>query len=550
LRQGQPQQRPAASTAAGRRRNGSNAAHDAVRDAGREAGREAAREAGRVAAAVHPGHHPAPAQGGAAAEEAGGAGGAPAHAPQRATRSRGADASGSPVEQGSPADRSAAGNGSGVTRPAPASHVPRSQPVRRAAPDDRAAIHPGDFVLLLIDDDPTFTSALMDRARAQGFKVVVATGGESGLALARDLKPHAITLDISLPGMNGWAVLDRLKHDPAVRHIPVHIVSITDEGLHCTLVQGARGYINKSATDSDIDAMLADLMAFVRIDRRSLLVVEDDDNQLNSIIELLGGDDVDTASARSAEEALEAMRSRRFDCVVLDLGLPEMNGAELLDRIRDDPSLAVVPVVVYTARDLTRAEKEHLHSLAEAVILKDASSPERLLEETGLFLHRDESKLAPAKRQMLEHARRNDPALVGTRVLIVDDDVRNVFALTAALEQRFGMNVLYADNGLDGIEMLRNNPRIDVVLMDVMMPGVDGYETMRRMHQLPGNEDIPIIAVTAKAMKGDREKCLAAGASDYIAKPVDTDQLASLIRVWVSEAGRERRRCDPQGVTV
>jgi CheY-like chemotaxis protein len=373
----------------------------------------------------------------------------------------------------------------------------------------------------------------MERARTQGFKVVVAAGGESGLALARDLRPSAITLDINLPGMNGWAVLDRLKHDPSVRHIPVHIVSITDEGLHCTLRQGARGYTNKSAAEADIDAMLADLMDFVRNGRRKLLVVEDDENQLNSVVELLGGDDIDTTAARSAEGALEAMRAKRFDCVVLDLGLPEMNGTELLDHLRDDPELAGVPVVVYTARDLTRAEKDKLHSVAEAVIVKDADSPERLLEETTLFLHRDESKMAPAKRQMIEHARRNDPALLGARVLIVDDDVRNVFALTAALEQRFGMTVIYADNGLDGVEMLRTNPRIDVVLMDVMMPGVDGYETMRLMHNLPGHENIPIIAVTAKAMKGDREKCLEAGASDYIAKPVDTEELLSLLRVWL-----------------
>jgi CheY-like chemotaxis protein len=221
-------------------------------------------------------------------------------------------------------------------------------------------------------------------------------------------------------------------------------------------------------------------------------------------------------------------------------------GAELLDRMHGDPELSIVPVVVYTARDLTRAERERLAPLSEAIIVKDATSPERLLEETALFLHRDEAKLPPEKRQMIELARRNDPALLGTKVLIVDDDVRNVFALTAALEQRFGMSVVYADNGLDGIEMLKTAPRIDVVLMDVMMPGVDGYETIRRMRKLPGHEGIPIIAVTAKAMKGDREKCVEAGASDYIAKPVDTDQLASLIRVWVGEPGRWREKCDVQ----
>jgi hypothetical protein len=218
-----------------------------------------------------------------------------------------------------------------------------------------------------------------------------------------------------------------------------------------------------------------------------------------------------------------------------------MSGFDLVDAVRRDRALAGTPIVVYTARDLTRAEQTKLHDAAEAIIIKDARSPERLLEETMLFLHRVESDLPPAKRKMLEQARLNDPALVGARVLIVDDDVRNVFALTAALEQRFGMRVTYADNGAEGIRALETAEHVDVILMDVMMPGMDGYETIRRIRQLPARGDLPIIALTAKAMKGDREKCLAAGASDYIAKPVDTDQLASLIRVWIGE-----RKCDPE----
>jgi CheY-like chemotaxis protein len=246
-----------------------------------------------------------------------------------------------------------------------------------------------------------------------------------------------------------------------------------------------------------------------------------------------------------AEEAVEAMRSQRFDCMVLDLGLPGMSGFELIDTMRRDPRLRSVPVVVYTARDLSRTEQEQLRASAEAVIIKDATSPERLLDETSLFLHRAEADLPPNKRKMIEQARLNDPALQGVGVLIVDDDVRNVFALTAALEHRFGMRVTYADNGAEGIGQLKSSAAIHVILMDVMMPGMDGYETMRRIRQLPGHESIPIIALTAKAMKGDREKCLEAGASDYIAKPVDTDQLASLIRVWVGE-----RKCEPRDATT
>ena len=421
--------------------------------------------------------------------------------------------------------------------------------VRPAPADDRAAVRPGDAVLLVIDDDPVFTAMLLGRARSHGFKVVIATGGESGLALARDLRPGAIALDINLPGMNGWAVLDRLKHDPAVRHVPVHIVSVTDDA-HCAIKQGARGYLRKIASPEALDALLAELMQFLNRPRRSLLIVEDDSAQLDRLVELLGGDDVEAVTAANAEAALEAMRGRRFDCVVLDLGLPEMNGADLLDRVRGDPTLATVPVVIYTARDLTRSERERLRGVAEAIVVKDATSPERLLDETAMYLHRDESKLPPSKRRMIEQARRNDPALLGTKVLIIDDDVRNVFALTAALEQRFGMSVVYADNGADGVEMLRTSPRIDVVLMDIMMPGLDGYETIRRIRELPGQEMVPIIAVTAKAMKGDREKCLEAGASDYIAKPVDTDQLASLIRVWVGEPARGNRKCDPEAVST
>ena len=359
--------------------------------------------------------------------------------------------------------------------------------------------------------------------------------------------------------MNGWAVLDRLKHDPAVRHIPVQLVSVTSD-FHCALREGARGYIEKPSSAEVLDEMLRELQAFATSSTRSVLIVEDDENQLNSMIELIGDDHVKTAAARSAEEAitayldlslfeaaffLTAMRQTRFDCVVLDLGLPGMNGFEFVEYVRKDPKLKLVPIVVYTARDLTRDERSRLEKASEAIILKDATSPERLLEETALFLHRDESKLPPAKRELLEQARRNDPTLLGTRVLIVDDDVRNVFALTAALEQRFGMQVAYADNGEDGIRMLEQSDHTDVVLMDVMMPGMDGYETIRRMRKLSGNGNVPIIALTAKAMKGDRERCLAAGASDYIAKPVDTDQLASLIRVWVS--GRSSMsHCEPE----
>jgi CheY-like chemotaxis protein len=428
--------------------------------------------------------------------------------------------------------------------PATGPSVSLSNPTaaRGLAPaDDRGRLEPGDRVLLIIDDDPPFAGIVSECAKSHGFKVIVASEGESGLALARELKPSAITLDVALPGMNGWAVLDRLKHDPALRHIPVHVVSATEDTTNCAMKQGARGFLQKSGNIAALEALLTDINSFIERFQRTLLVVEDDENQSSSIAELVGGDDVEVTQVRGGEEAIEAMRSRRFDCIVVDLGLPGMSGFELIDAMRRDASLRSVPVVVYTARDVSRAEQEQLRASAEAVIIKDAHSPERLLDETSLFLHRVEANLPPNKRKMIEQARLNDPALQGIRVLIIDDDVRNVFALTAALEHRFGMRVIYADNGADGIEQLKSSAAIDVVLMDVMMPGMDGYETTRQIRQLPGHETIPIIALTAKAMKGDREKCLEAGASDYIAKPVDTDQLASLIRVWVGE-----RKCEPQ----
>jgi CheY-like chemotaxis protein/signal transduction histidine kinase/HAMP domain-containing protein len=424
----------------------------------------------------------------------------------------------------------------------PASAALNPNNSRSTAPtDDRGRLKPGDLVLMIIDDDPAYAQILSDRASTLGFKVVIASEGEAGLALARELKPSAVTLDVALPGMNGWAVLDRLKHDPAVRHIPVHILSATEDTAHCAMKQGARGFLQKAPDIAAVDQMLADIKLFVERGERQLLIVEDDENQANSIAELVGGDDVKITVARSAEEAVDAMHAQQFDCLVLDLGLPGMSGFQLLDTMRADAGLRSVPVVIYTARDLTRSEHDQLRAAAEAVIVKDATSPERLLDETALFLHRAEADLPAHKRKMIEQARLNDPALQGIQVLIVDDDVRNVFALTAALEQRFGMRVAYADNGAEGIEKLKSAEYVDVILMDVMMPGMDGYETMRRIRELPGHESIPIIALTAKAMKGDRQKCIDAGASDYIAKPVDTDQLASLIRVWIGE-----RKCDPE----
>ncbi len=397
--------------------------------------------------------------------------------------------------------------------------------------DDRHAIHPGDRVLLIIEDDESFGRILLGFARDRGFRGVVAVGGAQGLELARRLSPDAITLDLRLPDMDGWVVLDRLKHDANTRHIPVHLISAMDDerrGLDC----GAIAYLRKPAEGTALEEALGRIQSFLDRRLKHLLVVEDDAIQRKSIVELIGEDDVVTTAVESAEAALAAIETQSFDCLVLDLKLPGMSGFELMKAIRDRPASRRMPMIVYTGKELTRTEESELRRLAETVIVKDVRSPERLLDETALFLHRVQSNLPPSKRDMLRHLTEVDPALVGKRVLLVDDDARNLFAITTILEQH-EMRVIYAENGQQALDKLVSDDGVEIVLMDIMMPEMDGYEATRRIRAQPKYARLPIIALTAKAMKGDREKCLSAGASDYITKPIDADQLVSLMRVWL-----------------
>ncbi len=397
--------------------------------------------------------------------------------------------------------------------------------------DDRDTLAPGDRVLLVVEDDPAFARILLEVAREKGFRGLVALHGDVGLAMARRYKPDAITLDLQLPDIAGWTVFDRLKHDPATRHIPVHIISGRDERQR-GLELGALAYLQKPATrDALLDAF-GGIQGFLERKVRNLLVIEDDDAQRRSIVELVGNGDVQTTAVGSATEALAALSNQPFDCVVLDLGLPDMPGVELIRQIKKTVGARNLPIIVFTGKELSRREETELKRVSSSIIIKDVSSMERLLAETALFLHRVESNLPPPTRELLEQLHRVDPVLVGKKVLIVDDDVRNIFALTSALE-RHQMQVIYAENGRDGIEMLQGNTDTSVVLMDVMMPEMDGYETMRAIRKIKKYKGLPIIALTAKAMKGDREKCIEAGASDYITKPVDVDQLTSLLRVWL-----------------
>jgi CheY-like chemotaxis protein len=397
--------------------------------------------------------------------------------------------------------------------------------------DDRAFIQPGDRVVLIIEDDPAFSRFLLDLSHDQGFKALIASRGANGLALAREMKPHAITLDISLPDVDGWRVLDRLKDDPVTRHIPVYMISVTDEPER-SLQHGALGFLHKPADKEALSGVLSTIKSFVERQVKNLLVVEDDEVQRQSIVELIGNGDVKITAVPTGQEALDALESQHFDCMVLDLLLPDIGGLEVIQRIKKQPTLRSLPIVVYTGKDLSRKEETQLKRLSQTVILKDVKSPERLLDETALFLHRNTANLPDAKREILERLHRSDTVLAGKRVLIVDDDIRNIFAMTSVLE-RHKMDVVAAESGKDALDQMERTPPPDIVLMDIMLPEMDGYETTRRIREKPQFKSLPIIALTAKAMKGDREKCIEAGASDYIAKPVDTEQLLSLLRVWL-----------------
>jgi CheY-like chemotaxis protein/two-component sensor histidine kinase len=399
-------------------------------------------------------------------------------------------------------------------------------------PDDRLALEPGDKVLLVVEDDPAYARILADAAHEAGFKVLVAQRGADALLLAREYRPTAVSLDIFLPDMLGWTVLGQLKRDPATRHIPVQLVTLDDDKQH-GLARGAFSYMHKPSSAGELAASLARLGEFGGPRRKMLLVVEDDPGERLGITELLSHDDIEIVTAGSGAEALEVLRHDTPDCIVLDLKLPDISGFEILEAIRDEGGLAAdVPIVVFTGRELSPEEDARLHSMARSVVVKGVESPERLFDETALFLHRVIADLPAAKQEMIKRLHTSDEALIGRTALLVDDDARNIFALSSVLERR-GMSVLAATTGSEAIHLIQSRPDIAIVLMDIMMPGMDGYETMQKVRANPAFQRLPIIALTAKAMKGDREKCLEAGASDYLAKPVNTEQLLSALRIWL-----------------
>ena len=398
-------------------------------------------------------------------------------------------------------------------------------------PDDRDAVQPGDRVLLVVEDDPKFAKVVYNYAHKKGFKCLLAADGESGLELAKTAQADAIVLDLNLPGMSGWEVLDALKHNADTRHIPVHIMSVSDEDLDA-YKRGAMGFLTKPTRQKDLEGAFQKIEEFIARKIKTLLLVEDDAALRKSVRKLLEGSDVAISEASTGMKALEQLAAGHFDCMILDLNLPDMSGFALLNRLDGDEALPKCPVIVYTGQALSEEENRELLKYADSVIVKGARSPERLLDETALFLHRVIADMPEEKQRTIKRMMGGEAVLEGKEIMIVDDDARNAFALSKLLADK-GLKVHIAANGQKALEILNKAP-VDLVLMDIMLPGMDGYEITRCIRAEERFRRLPILALTAKAMKGDREKCIAAGASDYLAKPVDAERLFSMLRVWLS----------------
>jgi HAMP domain-containing protein/signal transduction histidine kinase/DNA-binding response OmpR family regulator len=421
---------------------------------------------------------------------------------------------------------------SDTAAPPPVRLLP-TQPERPLEPvsDDRHDLAPGEPLLLVVEDDAHYMRIMIDLAHEKGFKVVATTRGEDAVELAKQYQPTAISLDVFLPDMLGWNVLSHIKQNPLTRHIPVQIVTLDEDRQHA-LSRGAFAFVPKPTTPQGLSDALAKIKAYAQAPRRRLLVVEDNEAEQKSIGALLDHDDIEIVTATTGAEALTLMSKSNCDCVVLDLSLPDMSGFEVLEKMRLEHDLADIPVVVFTGRQLSTEEDTKLHSMARSIVVKGVESPERLLDETALFLHRVVTDLPPEKQRLLERLHSSDEDLIGRTVLLVDDDPRNIFALSSVLERR-GMKVLSATTGKEAIALIESTPNLAMVLMDIMMPEMDGYQTIATVRENPAYRRLPIVALTAKAMVGDREKCLEAGATDYLAKPVNIDQLLSALRTWL-----------------
>jgi CheY-like chemotaxis protein len=398
--------------------------------------------------------------------------------------------------------------------------------------DDRNNIITGDKVVLVIEDDIRFGKIMIDKAHEMELKVVVATAFGDVFDLVNKYNPIAVTLDVKLPDASGWRILDLFKNDINFRHIPVHLIS-GEENRLLAMQRGARSFNLKPLKTNALAALFDDIITYNERKQKKLLIIEDnelDSSQVAKIIE--NGDLIDIEIIQSGKEGLEKIQQNNYDCIIVDYMLPDIDGMELVTDIANMKKTSMTPVIVYSAKDFSPKEKTQLKQYANRILLKDVNALDLLLEETVLLLHIDHKELMPKKRKLIENLRSKSDVLTHKKVLVVDDDVRNLFALTTAFE-RYNINTITAESGQEAMNILAEKQDIDIVLMDIMMPEMDGYETTQKIRREHKNTTLPIIAVTAKAMKGDREKCIEAGASDYITKPVKIDQLLSLMRVWL-----------------
>ncbi|EMJ93238.1 response regulator [Leptospira alstonii] len=402
-----------------------------------------------------------------------------------------------------------------------------------ALDDDRNQIEEGDKVLLIVEDDLKFASILIKQAKEKEFKCISAATGEDGLILTRKYKPHAILLDLDLPGMDGHSVLNELKTDQSIRHIPVHVISAKEHSLEL-IRGGAVEYIRKPVNKKRLDEAFNRIEHFISRKMKNLLIIEDDESSRKMMRKLIGNGDVKCFEADSGKEALRIYGENYFDCIVLDIGLPDMSGFDLIYEMEKIKEGQIPPIIIYTGRELTKEEDIELKKYSESIIIKGIKSEERLLDETALFLHRMIDNLPESKQNIINSLYDKDAVLFRKKILLVDDDMRNIFALSKMLNEK-GMNVLKAENGKNALEILSENEDVDLILMDIMMPEMDGYEAMKKIRSDSKYKNLTIIALTAKAMNDDRQKCINAGANDYIAKPVDMERLFSLMRVWLSK---------------
>jgi tubulin-specific chaperone A len=398
--------------------------------------------------------------------------------------------------------------------------------------DDRHEIQKEDRTILIIEDDANFAKILFDFTRDKGYKCLIADDGEAGLQLANQFIPSAILLDVGLPRIDGWTVMERLKDNTDTRHIPVYFISGLDKRM-AAMNMGAIGFLQKPVTQEGLDSALSKIDQTISKDIKKLLIVEDDKVMRDSIIELIGDADVSITATDKGKDAFNRLRKEEYDCMVLDLGLSDISGFELIEKVKSDKKIPEIPIIIYTGKELNKKEETKLRKHSESIIVKGVKSPERLLDEVSLFLHRAEKNMPKEKQDTIRKLHdTGETVFKDKQILLVDDDIRNIFALSSVLEEK-EVEVITAENGQEAIDSLKKNDKIDLVLMDIMMPEMDGFEAITKIRANKAFAKLPIIALTAKAMKGDRQKCIDAGANDYLAKPVDIEKLLSLLQVWL-----------------